>query len=115
MFDVFDKNNEEDIKSFMRDIFFKDEAADDLEESDDNIEDIDSQKQNAFAEQLLSFQCDGKLISLVKLTQPSIIVGREDPAVPSRRVLLTPQESVVLIPELEKMIRDDLKESGIFE
>jgi len=115
MFHVFDENNEDDIKSFMRDIFFKDETTDVSEVPEDNADDLDAQKRNAYAEQLLSFQCDGKLISLVKLTQPSIIVGREDPVVPSRRVLLTPAESNVLIPELEKMIREELKESGVFE
>lgn len=104
----YDETDDEDIAKFMNDIFFGD---------DDVVEDDDSEEksQNAYAERLLSFHCDNKLFSLVRMKQPAVIVGREDPEVDSRRVLLTPQESLLIMPSLEKICREELRSTGLLE
>ena len=119
LFDVFDDSKEEDIKSALNEIFKSDDDLKILKETTTKNKTDDandkSKRDEAFAERLLSFRCDGKLFSLVKMTQPAVIVGREDPAVTNRRVLLTPQESLVLMPELEKLIVEELKDAGVIE
>ena len=82
---------------------------------------------------LVSFNPDGKQsYSLVKLLQPYVLVGRFSPGVAFdqeddhdvpkeqqsvdkdfRFELLTPDEEKVLLPKLEELCRNDLKEKGL--
>ena len=114
LFDSFDDNNEEDFKTLMKEIFFNQE---DVKGDDDDVSSPFSKSEdrmNSYAERLLSFNCDGKQFSLVKMTQPAIILGREDSEVENRRILLTPQESLTIMPKLEKDIIDELNAAGLF-
>lgn len=62
---------------------------------------------DAFAERLYTFFYKDKPYSLVRMTQPAVIVGRED-GVESRRVLLTPEEARIILPQLETLCREEL-------
>jgi hypothetical protein len=52
---------------------------------------------------LLSFEHRGKEFNLVRLLDPVLLVGKEDPENPERRILLSLEESEKVMPVLEGM------------
>jgi len=99
---------DEDIEKLMHEIFFEDVGLD-----LDDQEDQDSPASEAVAERLLTFGYEGKTYSLVRMLQPTIIVGREDPLVETRRILLTPQERNVVLPNLERICKEEFSKRGL--
>jgi hypothetical protein len=65
-----------------------------VEDDEDDTEEV---------EILLSFEHKGTEYSLVRLLDPILLVGKEDPANSSRRILLTPDEADEVMPALEEI------------
>lgn len=75
-----------------------DEDDDDEDDDDDDLEDGEEE-----VEVLLSFEHRGKEFNLVRLLDPVLLVGKDDPENPERMLLLTPEESEKVMPTLESM------------
>lgn len=73
----------------------------DFEEDDDIDEDDEDDEEEV--EVLLSFDHRGKEISLVRLLDPILLVGRIDDDMPENRLLLSPDESEAVMPILEQL------------
>ena len=80
-----------------------DEDEDDEEEGDDEDEDEDDEEGEEEVEVLLSFEHRGREFNLVRLLDPILLVGKNDPDRPDLRILLTPEESDEIMPVLEEM------------
>lgn len=65
---------------------------------DDRDDDLDEE-----VEILLSFEHDGGEFHLVRLLDPVLLVGKEHQDGDDKRVLLTPEESDLVMPELEEI------------
>lgn len=76
----------------------EDEEDDDEDEDDDDMEDGEEE-----VEVLLSFEHRDKEFNLVRLLDPVLLVGKEDPDNDERRILLTLEESEKIMPLLENM------------
>jgi Protein of unknown function (DUF3727) len=74
---------------------------DDDDEDEDDDDDDDDEYSGDEVEVLLSFEHRDKEFSLVRLVDPVLIVGKEDPERPDIRLLLTPEESSKVMPLLE--------------
>jgi hypothetical protein len=74
---------------------------DDDEDSDDDDDDMEDGEEEV--EILLSFEHRGKEFNLVRLLDPVLLVGKEDPENPERRILLSLEESEKVMPVLEGM------------
>jgi len=77
------------------------EDEEDDEEYDDEGEDVSEEEEEV--EILLSFEHKGMEFHMVRLLDPVLLVGKEDPESPDRRILLTPKESDEVMPLLEEM------------
>jgi hypothetical protein len=77
------------------------EDDDDDEDSDDDDDDMEDGEEEV--EILLSFEHRGKEFNLVRLLDPVLLVGKEDPENPERRILLSLEESEKVMPVLEGM------------
>jgi hypothetical protein len=78
------------------------ELEEDDEEEDDDEED-DEEYDGDDVELLLSFEHRDKEFNLVRLMDPVLLVGKEDPEREDTRLLLTPQESEKVMPILENV------------
>lgn len=78
-----------------------------LEDEDDDDEDEDDEDDMEDGEEeveiLLSFEHRGKEFNLVRLLDPVLLVGKQDPENEERRLLLTLDESEKVMPVLENM------------
>ena len=79
----------------------------DLDEDDEDAEDGDEE-----VEVLLSFEHRGTEFNLVRLLDPILLVGKNDPERPDLRLLLTPEESDKIMPVLEEMFLEFNDEDG---
>lgn len=77
------------------------EEEDDFDDEDDDDEVDDGEEE---VEVLLSFEHRDKEFNLVRLLDPVLLVGKE--VEEGKRVLLTPEESDKVMPQLEKMFID---------
>jgi len=75
---------------------------DDEEEEDESVDMDDGEEE---VEVLISFDHKGMEFDLVRLLDPVLLVGKPDPDSddPQRRLLLTPQESSRIMPQLETL------------
>jgi hypothetical protein len=81
-----------------------------LEEDEEDEEDDDDDDDGEGAEDgeeevevLLSFEHRGQEFNLVRLMDPILLVGKNDPERPDLRILLSPEESDKVMPVLEEM------------
>jgi len=81
---------------------------DDEEEDFDNDDEGDGEDEEV--EELLSFEHEGKEYKLVRLLDPVLLVGKDDEENDNRKILLTPQESMKVMPRLEEMFSDNVDE-----
>lgn len=72
----------------------------DFDDDEDDDEEIDEEQE---VEVLLSFEHEDKEFNLVRLLDPIILVAKHDKSNPSRKLLLSPEESITTTPQLEKM------------
>ena len=81
------------------------EEDDDEDEDDDENDDEDDELYTGEeeVEVLLSFEHRGTEFNLVRLLDPVLLVGKTDPERPDLRILLTPEESDLVMPALEDM------------
>uniref|UniRef100_A0A7S4VUZ6 Uncharacterized protein n=1 Tax=Ditylum brightwellii TaxID=49249 RepID=A0A7S4VUZ6_9STRA len=103
-------NDEEGIKALLDEIEsdLKNDAA--PSNSGNKVDEVDENS----GLRLLTFEGpDGKSYSLLELLQPVVIVGKEDPAVQTRRVLLTKEESDDITPRLESYCQKELEDAGL--
>lgn len=77
------------------------EEEDDEDEESEEDEDIGGDGDEE-VEILLSFEHKGKEFNLVRLLDPVLLVGKADPENEDRRLLLTPEESDKVLPDLEE-------------
>ncbi|KAI2503141.1 Protein of unknown function (DUF3727) [Fragilaria crotonensis] len=80
------------------------ELDEDDDEDQDEDDDDDSDSDEEEVEVLLSFEHRDMEFNLVRLLDPVLLVGKE--VVAGQRVLLSPDESEKVMPELEKMFLD---------
>ena len=80
------------------------ELDEDDEDEENDDEDDDSEDDEEEVEVLLSFEHRDMEFNLVRLLDPVLLVGKE--VVAGQRVLLSPDESEKVMPELEKMFLD---------
>mmetsp|Transcript_27366 Transcript_27366/g.49709 ORF Transcript_27366/g.49709 Transcript_27366/m.49709 type:complete len:256 (-) Transcript_27366:179-946(-) len=78
----------------------EDEEEDTEEEDDDDTDTGDGEES---VEVLLQFEHKGTEYNLVRLLDPVLLVGRDDPSMSDRRILLTNEESDAVMPELEEL------------
>lgn len=79
-------------------------GGDDMEEYEFDEDDMEDEEEEV--EILLTFEHDDKEFNLVRLLDPVLLVGKQDPENPQARVLLDPEESDKVMPYLEEMILD---------
>jgi len=81
------------------------EDEEEFEEDDElsHSSEEDDAEEEEEVEVLLTFDHRGKEYNLVRLLDPILLVGRDDPKVPENRVLLTAEESATVMPVLEDM------------
>jgi hypothetical protein len=79
---------------------------DDEDEDDDDVDEEDDDNEEEEVEVLLSFEHRDMEFNLVRLLDPVLLVGKDDQENPSRRLLLTPEESDAVMPRLEDMFVD---------
>ena len=79
----------------------EDEDEEEFTEDDDLT--LDEEDADEEVEVLLTFDFQGKEYSLVRLIDPILLVGKQDPDKPHQRLLLTPQESETIMPVLEDL------------
>ena len=80
------------------------ELEDDDDDDDDELDDeSDDDEESEEVEILLSFEHRGKEFNLVRLLDPVLLVGKADPENDERRILLSPEESLEVMPVLEDM------------
>jgi len=88
------------------------ELEDEDEQGESEVEDNDAMDDEEEVEILLSFEHDGLEIHLVKLLDPVLLVGKEDPESPDRRILLTSGESNHVMPAIEEIfLRNQVEET----
>jgi hypothetical protein len=80
------------------------ELDEDDEDQEDDDDDDDNDEDEEEVEVLLSFEHRDMEFNLVRLLDPVLLVGKE--IVAGQRVLLSPDESEKVMPELEKMFLD---------
>jgi len=78
------------------------EGEDDEDEEDEDDVDEDEEE----VEILISFEHRGVEYSLVRLLDPVLLVGKQDPKNSQSRILLTPDESDIIMPILEEMFME---------
>jgi len=61
------------------------------------------------AERLFAFEFEGRQYSLVRMLEPFILVGKEDPSGLARQILLTPEEAVRVTPKLNELCKEDFE------
>eukprot|EP00559_Dactyliosolen_fragilissimus_P003647 CAMPEP_0184866188 /NCGR_PEP_ID=MMETSP0580-20130426/21246_1 /TAXON_ID=1118495 /ORGANISM="Dactyliosolen fragilissimus" /LENGTH=298 /DNA_ID=CAMNT_0027365723 /DNA_START=140 /DNA_END=1036 /DNA_ORIENTATION=+ len=71
------------------------------DEDDDDDDDVDDDEEDV--EILLTFEHERMEYNLVRLLDPVLLVGKPDANNPSKRTLLTPEESDEVMPILEEM------------
>jgi len=100
-----DRDDEEGIKAMLDDIYNGNDLKKAIEFNDNNQDEPDNT-----AMRLIGFEGpDGNAYSLMRLTQPMILVAREHPKLDKdQRILLTTQEAEAVIPRLEKKFMKDL-------
>jgi hypothetical protein len=79
-----------------------------LEENEEDDEDYDAEDDDDYdgeeeVEVLLTFEHRGTEFNLVRLMDPVLLVGKTDPERPDLRLLLTPEESEMVMPKLEEL------------
>lgn len=84
------------------------ELEEDDDEDEDDIGDIGDTEEEV--EILISFEEDGQEYHLVRLLDPVLLVGKNGKE--NTRILLTPEESDVVMPQLESMFMSYQEESG---
>jgi len=73
-------------------------------DDDDDIDEDDLSDEEEEVEILLSFEhTDDMEVHLVRLLDPVLLVGKQDPENPLRRLLLSPRESDEIMPILEEL------------
>lgn len=77
------------------------EEDDDLQVGEDDDEDVDEE-----VEVLLSFEHRDREYNLVRLLDPILLVGKQDPENPGRYLLLSSEESDRVMPLLEDLFLD---------
>ncbi len=77
------------------------EESEDEEEDDDDEYDDDMAESEEEVEILVSFEEDGQEYHLVRLLDPVLLVGKGGNE--NTRILLTPEESDIVMPKLEGM------------
>ena len=101
-----------DSISSATDFFRQGELEDEDEQGESEVEDNDAMDDEEEVEILLSFEHDGLEIHLVKLLDPVLLVGKEDPESPDRRILLTSGESNHVMPAIEEIfLRNQVEET----
>lgn len=110
----------EDIETLMDSIMSPLKDPELLSMSDELTGNNDNKKKNnnnnssrTVGERLLNFQYQDKFFSLVKMSSPAVLIGRQDPQVENRRVLLTPQESALILPNILSVCEDEFKQAGL--
>mmetsp|Transcript_14737 Transcript_14737/g.22496 ORF Transcript_14737/g.22496 Transcript_14737/m.22496 type:complete len:229 (+) Transcript_14737:114-800(+) len=73
---------------------------------DDDDEDGEEIDGDQGVEVLLSFEYEGKEVNLVRFLDPIILVGKDDKSNPNRKMLLSPEESPKVMPQLQKMFME---------
>ena len=83
---------------------------DDDDDEDYNDDDEDDDDDDGIADEavevLLAFEHRGREFNLVRLMDPVLLVGKQDKDNEARRLLLTPEESDSVMPQLESMFLD---------
>ena len=77
------------------------EESEEDEEEDDEFDDDDMADSEEEVEILVSFEEDGQEYHLVRLLDPVLLVGKGGNE--NTRILLTPEESDIVMPKLEDM------------
>jgi len=75
----------------------------DEDDDDDEGEGDEDEDDTEEVEIILSFEHKGTEYSLVRLLDPILLVGKQDPDNASRRILLTPDEADEVMPALEEI------------
>jgi len=89
--------------------------AGELEEEEDEAfeiqqSDIDDAEEQV--EVILSFEYDDQEYHLLRLLDPVLLVGKADPEFDQRRIMLTPEESETVMPQLEKLFLQNFDEEN---
>lgn len=89
-----------------------------LEDDDDDFDDDegddedDDEDEDEEVEVLLAFEQDGRQYNLVRMMDPMLLVGKADKEDPMKRILLTPEESDVVMPAIEDMFLEFREDVG---
>lgn len=76
---------------------------------DPQDDDIDEDESDNAAERLFAFEHKGYVYSLIRMLEPFIIVGKEDPtSLTPRHLLLTPEESKRGIPKITELFQEEI-------
>ena len=82
---------------------------------DDDFDTLLQQLKPSAALRLLNFITeDGKEVTILRPVRPMLLVGKEDPADYTRRILLTDEEMAEVLPRLESVCREGLEKAGFF-
>jgi len=114
---------EEDAIRYMKEMLMEIDPDGDVDDSadvdDSNTEQqVQAKEEKPMIERLLEFESereDGAHYTLVRILESVIVLGRDNPADQSSRLLLTPVETSMVGPKLEELCVKELVGLGIFD